>query len=50
MSAHAVPASLAYWSEPESPSTLNLFLGLTGFGWVIALVWAVYREPTGPGR
>ena len=26
---------------------LNLFLSGTGFGWVIALVWAVYREPTG---
>ena len=27
---------------------LNLFLGGTGVAWVIALVWAVYRGPTGP--
>ena len=29
---------------------LNLFLGATGFGWVIALLWAVYREPSDSRR
>ena len=24
---------------------LNLFLGLTFFGWVFALIWAVYNSP-----
>ena len=41
------PSYIAYVREHRNKAgvfLLNLFLGWTLLGWVIALVWAVYKE------
>ena len=43
-----VPSIIAYSNEHRNVLAifvLNLFLGYTLVGWVLALIWAVYKEP-----
>ncbi len=46
------PALIAHWRKHHYrwPITvINLLLGLTGVGWIICLIWAVWPEdPTKP--
>lgn len=43
-----VPSIIAYANNHRNVLAifvLNLFLGYTLVGWVLALIWAVYKEP-----
>jgi len=42
-----IPAAVAYYNEKKNfPAifVLNLFLGWTFVGWVVALVWAIIKD------
>lgn len=44
---YMLPTSIALWREHRNTGgvfILNLFLGWTLVGWVIALIWAVHHE------
>lgn len=44
----SIIASARNLPQSNSVFLLNLFLGWTFFGWVIAMVWACRTEPTPP--
>ena len=47
MLVYFLPTLIALWAQNINTLAiflLNLFLGWTGLGWIISIIWAVYRR------